>query len=200
MLGVVMCGGESSRMGKDKGLLLSGVKTWTETAADKLSALGIRVVASINARQENSYKEVAKQIPLVIDNPSIPAGGPLAGLLSVHAAFPGENLFILACDLPLMEPTVLKELYDRHGEANDFQAYLYTSDGEPEPLCGIYTAAALALILERLRKKGLARHSLKFVLEQLRVDSRPAPPDKRRCFTNVNSRSELPGECASLSL
>jgi molybdopterin-guanine dinucleotide biosynthesis protein A len=193
-----MCGGESSRMGRDKALLQSGTRTWAELALDKLSALDIPVVASINARQEAALSKILEQIPLIIDNPAIPAGGPLLGLLSAHTVNPTEDLFILACDLPLMEPALLSLLYQRYRKADLAQglsittrAWLYTSGGEPEPMCAIYTAAALAKVLDLLQKKELARHSLKFVLQQMTVDLQPVPADKARSFTNFNSPAEL---------
>ena len=186
-----MCGGKSSRMGQDKALLKSGAKTWAEMAADKLSALGMRVVASINARQEGACRKVLGQVPLIIDNTAIQVGGPLLGLLSVHAAHPKEDLFVLACDLPLMDQEVLALLHDLYSDKTGFQAYVFTLDGEPEPMCGIYTGAALAKVLDLLQTNRLVRQSLKYVLGQLTVEARAVPEDKRRCFINVNNPTEL---------
>ncbi len=37
IVGVVICGGQSSRMGSDKGLLKLEAKTWAQTAIDKMA-------------------------------------------------------------------------------------------------------------------------------------------------------------------
>lgn len=203
MLGVILSGGESTRMGRDKGLIIAHNQTWVGSAMEKMAALGIPVVVSINARQLPEYTQLLANeqrnpgeglIPgkgllagdrLIPDNPALTLKGPLAGILSVHLQFPTEDLFVLACDLPLMDPTLLKDLYLRHQQSNA-QAYLYTNAEGPEPLCGIYTTAGLARIIHRYRTGELARHSMKYALDQLTVDSRPIPEDKKQCFQNFN--------------
>ena len=48
MYGLILCGGKSSRMGTDKGLLKLEANTWAQTAVDKLSELSIPVKLSVN--------------------------------------------------------------------------------------------------------------------------------------------------------
>ena len=48
MLGIVLCGGQSLRMGKDKGLLKLEAKTWAQTAIDKIAVLNFPVKISVN--------------------------------------------------------------------------------------------------------------------------------------------------------
>ena len=45
MIGVVLCGGNSTRMGSDKGLLKEEEETWAELAGRKLKALQLPVLA-----------------------------------------------------------------------------------------------------------------------------------------------------------
>ena len=186
MLGVILCGGDSTRMGRDKGLIPVAAQTWAGIAAEKMATLGIPVLVSVNARQLPHYAQVFALNRLIPDDPTLSLKGPLAGLLSVHAAYPTEDLFVLACDLPLMDSVLLKDLYLRWKQNTDTQAYLYTTAGEPEPLCAIYTAPGLALITHLYYTDRLLRHSMKYALDQLIVDSQPMPKDKIKCFENFN--------------
>jgi len=179
-------------MGQDKALLRAGTNTWAEIAANKLSALDLPVVASINPRQQDACIKELGHLSLIVDNTAIQVAGPLLGLLSVHATYPKEDLFVLACDLPLMDQEVLASLHTLYLTNSGSQAYVFTLDLEPEPMCAIYTAVALAKVIHLLETNQLARHSLKYLLGQWTVATLPVPEGKRRCFTNVNSPTELP--------
>ena len=95
--------------------------------------------------------------------------------------------------MPLMEPFLLKELYG-HFEMNDnYDAFVFTNDGETEPLCGIYRANALASIMV-LHKAGLLlKHSMKFMLQQLKVFSLPLKEEQKKYFRNFNAHAQLNG-------
>ena len=197
LLGIVICGGQSSRMGTDKGLLKLETKTWAETAIDKLATLNITVNISVNNNQFPAYSAVFASSKLIADNTSLPLHGPLLGVLSSHLEHPTEDLFILACDMPLMEPSLLKEIHDQYLlrlSCNDkTDAYIYTNDGETEPLCGIYMAKGLSTILAMLRAGQLVRHSMKFMLDHLNVNAVPATDEQKKYFRNFNAHAELNG-------
>ena len=143
MLGVILCGGQSSRMGSDKGLLKLEANTWAQTAIDKMTTLNIPVKISVNSKQFPDYAAVFPSTDLITDDAMLPLKGPLLGVLSSHLKFPDEDLFILACDMPLMEPFLLNNLYVKYQQEPTFNAYVFTNEGEPEPLCGIYKAKVL---------------------------------------------------------
>jgi molybdenum cofactor guanylyltransferase len=188
-LGVILCGGESSRMGQDKGLLTNGSTTWAGSALEKMSSLDIPVVLSVNSQQKISYEHIFSDKLLIQDNPGLNVKGPLAGILSVHLKYPEDNLFVLACDLPYMEPAILKDLYQHAAQDSRSKVYLYSNDGEPEPLCGIYTAQGLDSIMRQ--ESAMEKHSMKYALEQLIVDLRPIPENKKQAFTNANRPTSL---------
>jgi molybdopterin-guanine dinucleotide biosynthesis protein A len=191
MLGVILCGGESSRMGRDKGLIESRNKTWVDRAAVKLEELGMPVVISISGKQKENYEKALPGKTIIVDDPTIALKGPVAALLSVHLQYPGEDLFVLACDLPLMETSVLDELYNSYHNNGHFQAFVYTSNGEPEPLCGIYTATGLELILRLQQAKKLEKHSMKYALDQLLIHRIPVPENKKLNFRNFNAPEDV---------
>ena len=193
MLGVILCGGQSSRMGSDKGLLKLEANTWAQTAIDKMTTLNIPVKISVNSKQYNDYAAVFPSTDLVTDDASLSLKGPLLGVLSSHLKFPDEDLFILACDMPLMEPSLLNKLYTQYQQEPSFNAYVFTNEGEPEPLCGIYKSKGLSLILDILISGRLFKHSMKFMLDHLNVKTIPATDEQKKFFRNFNAHAELNG-------
>jgi molybdopterin-guanine dinucleotide biosynthesis protein A len=185
MLGIVFCGGKSSRMGKDKGLIPVMDKNWATIAAEKLGALNIPVRVSINPIQKDSYVSFFAEELLLLDDESSGIRGPLLGLLSCHVRYPAEDLFILACDLPLMEAKVLRRLYLTTRESPDYEAYVFTKDGEAEPLCAIYTSTGLKRVFKE--SNTLSKHSMKFVLSLLKVFKLEVAGDEQRSFQNFNT-------------
>jgi molybdenum cofactor guanylyltransferase len=193
MLGVILCGGQSSRMGSDKGLLKLEANTWAQTAIDKMSALNIPIKISVNSQQYPDYTLVFPSTDLITDNITLSLKGPLLGVLSCHLQFPREDLFILACDMPLMESSLLQSLYKSYQLETTFNAYVFANEGEPEPLCGIYKASGLSAIMEMLVSGHLTRHSMKFVLDHLATMRIPLAETQQKYFRNLNAHAELNG-------
>jgi molybdopterin-guanine dinucleotide biosynthesis protein A len=193
MIGAILCGGQSSRMGKDKGLLKLEAKTWAQTAIDKMEVLLLPVVLSVNSMQFSEYAGIFPSSQLVKDNESLLLKGPLCGVLSIHLQYPSEDLFVLACDMPLLDPVLLKELFTHYTSQPASDAFVYTNDKEPEPLCGIYKANGLTQILNLYRMGQLSRHSMKFMLEHINSSLIPLPSEQKKSFRNFNAHAELNG-------
>lgn len=193
MLGVILCGGKSTRMGTDKGLIKLHANTWAQTALDKISALHLKVFLSVNEVQYSEYLQVFKEDELVKDDPRIQVKGPLAGVLSVHLQHPTDDLFVLACDMPLMNGVMLNKLLLLYKTSALADAYVFTNDNELEPLCAIYTAKGLAHIADLLKKNELPRHSMKFMLEHIKTLSTPLSENQKKYFRNFNAHAELNG-------
>jgi molybdenum cofactor guanylyltransferase len=194
MLGVVLCGGKSSRMGSDKALLKSpNETTWAQQSMEKLMLLEIPVLFSINQQQKTIYRQYFSEEKLVADNETLFIQGPLRGVISVHLAYPQENLFVLACDMLLVHLPIVKELFNHYQSNQQPGAHVFTNNGEPEPLCGIYTAKALQHIFHLYRTGQLHRHSMKYVLEQVTTARHALADDQKNYFRNINSPADLNG-------
>lgn len=194
MLGLVLCGGQSLRMGTDKGLLTAETKTWAQSACNKLAALHFPVKISVNQQQRESYLALFSESHLITDDTSLQLKGPLLGVLSGHIQFPSEDLMILACDMPLMETSIIKMLYSNYQQHPSADAYIFINDGEPEPLCAIYSANALSRILSMLHNRSLHKHSMKFMLDHLVINSIPIKDAQKKYFQNFNAHAELNGQ------
>jgi molybdenum cofactor guanylyltransferase len=167
LTGVVLCGGESRRMGSDKGLLLKDGRPWALYMADKLSRWKIPVLFSINDRQIDGYGAILPSGGWVVDSQGL--AGPLEGLLSVHKKFPERDLLLLACDMLDLDERTISALVDiyRSADSQDFYVYgeMLAGGFLAQPLCGIYTAAGLKTI----DRAGAGDLSLQTVLRKGRT-------------------------------
>lgn len=192
MVGIILCGGQSSRMGSDKGLLVSSEgQLWAQTAINKMAAMQIPVSLVVNRLQYASYAAAFAGTPIITDNEKLELHGPLLGVLSAHLQYPVQHLFALACDMPLMETSVLTELYNKYMESDAYDAFVFTNEEEPEPLCAIYCAKGLAAIADMHKKGLLKRHSMKSMIENLNVCFVPITSEQKKYFTNVNAHADL---------
>ena len=184
LLGVILCGGESKRMGSDKGLLEKNGQAWVKIIAEKLVSLKIPVVVSINEQQSESYSRLFSPNQLIVDN--IDIRGPLKGLLSAHQVYPNKDILLMACDIIDMDNGTLTHLIDQYN-SHDFEFFVY-QENYAEPFCAIYTSQGLKPILEKARDHSLSTFSFQTILEKgktLRI-----PIITKSSFRNYNT---IPG-------
>ena len=191
MIGLILCGGQSTRMGMDKGLLQFNGISWAQSAANKMAELNIPVYLSISEAQAENYAEIFPRTDLITDVSSLDIRGPLSGLLAAHLQHPLEDIFVLACDMPQMNSSVLQELRDIYLRGEGFGAYVFKVGSRPEPVCAIYTARSLGFILQQYNQQQLARHGLSQLLEKLNACFIPVESAQEKYFGNFNSPSSL---------
>ncbi|MBM3978658.1 MAG: molybdenum cofactor guanylyltransferase [Planctomycetes bacterium] len=128
--GLLLCGGRSSRMGRDKAeLRLEGGSLLARGLAC-LDQVVVRV--SLACGPCERYREYGR--PLVLD--AIEDGGPLAGLLAGLEAARAERVALLAVDMPAVPSALYVALHERALRADLCVAMLSGPDGD-EPLCSI---------------------------------------------------------------
>src|SRR5437763_14441075 len=97
--GLVLAGGRSTRMRRDKAALAYQGQTQLERAMALLTALVARAFVSVRADQRRDPLR-ARFAQSTDAHPNI---GPLAGLLAPQAQHPAAAWLVLACDLPLLD-------------------------------------------------------------------------------------------------
>ncbi|HEY0513523.1 MAG TPA: NTP transferase domain-containing protein [Thermoanaerobaculia bacterium] len=150
-VGIVLAGGASSRMGRDKALLMARGEPLDESlpaaAARRLAAVCAEVAVADRGRG------LLPGVPSLADGPG---RGPAAGILGAAAAYPGRSLLVLACDLPEVPVDLLAELV----RWEDYDAAVPRWAGGFEPLCALYGPAALAVLAARVERGRFALHEL----------------------------------------
>ena len=182
IIGVVLCGGESKRMGQDKGLIRIGNITWSEHMALKIVALGLPVRISINKSQYDKYRDLFPSGYLIEDNADVK--GPLRGLLSAHAQLPDKNILLLGCDLIDMNETTLEALINSFETDGSYEYYTYMESNFAETLCTIYTSKALSKVADQVRLHQLKKFSLHGLLDSGKTKRIPVPD--KISFKNYN--------------
>ena len=133
LMGLVLAGGRSTRMGTDKGLLSYHGKPQREYLYDQMRPLCREVYLSIRPEQQES---IPGGFACIADENKY--RGPLNGLLSAHHAFPDAAWLVVACDLPLIDQEVLAYLVARRNPKAMATAFATRKTGLPEPLAAIW--------------------------------------------------------------
>ncbi|ASQ91399.1 bifunctional molybdenum cofactor guanylyltransferase MobA/molybdopterin-guanine dinucleotide biosynthesis adaptor protein MobB [Prosthecochloris sp. GSB1] len=132
--GLVLTGGKSRRMGRDKALITYHDENQLVRTAKLLLRHCSRVYISCRTDQTADYRGFG--FPLVAD--AYLDIGPLGGLLSAQKLYPGAAWLTAACDLPFLDETLLAELVSSRNPFSFATAPKLESTGKPEPLCAIY--------------------------------------------------------------
>ncbi|HEY5371031.1 MAG TPA: molybdenum cofactor guanylyltransferase [Hanamia sp.] len=193
MTGVILCGGKSARMGVDKGLIEDKGVAWAQSAFNKVASLGLPVALSVNPEQFNSYSSAFDEPKLIIDNNELQLKGPLLGVMSAHLKYPSEDLLVLACDMPFMGILILQKLKDQYQLDVSMDAIVYTNNGEPEPLCAVYSSSALVGILQKFYSGILVKYSMKNMIEHINPYFIVIEENEKKFFKNINTHTDLNG-------
>jgi molybdopterin-guanine dinucleotide biosynthesis protein A len=182
--GIVLAGGRSSRMGQDKASLRFGDET-----------LAGRVVRIVGTVADEVIVVAAPGTSLAVSPARVvhdPVShlGPLAGIATGLAASATELNLVVACDMPLVMPAVLRRLIELCGQAD---ICLAVSGSHASPLCAVYRGE-VAWAAQELLDAGERRvMALLDRVQTKRVDAaifRDIDPDLDT-FVSCNSPDEL---------
>jgi len=140
--GLLLAGGESSRMGSDKALLVREGKSQIEHIGTLLGHVCDRVFVSTRADQKAEPER--RRFSQIVDR--YQGIGPVAGILSAMEEYPRADWLVVACDLPNVDLQTLEFLLEHRSPDQPFSAYRSSHDGLPEPLCAVYRAGSDAQI------------------------------------------------------
>ncbi|HEU5229788.1 MAG TPA: molybdenum cofactor guanylyltransferase [Ktedonobacteraceae bacterium] len=188
--GIILAGGQSRRMGKEKALLpLPGNEqiTFVEHLVTLLNAFCSEVV--LVARDAAQAGELAgSDRRIVLDE--VPGVGPLMGLWSGLRAMNASHALVTAVDMPFVQPAVVSCLL---AHAPDDALLVPMVQGVAQVLLAVYPRTIIPVIEERLREGRRDPRSLLTVAKVRYIEEaqlREYDP-QLRSFVNVNTPQEL---------
>lgn len=140
--GMILAGGLSTRIGRDKGALEIGGRVQSLRVVDRMLALFPEVVYATN---DHGFVSPADNVVVVYDE--VPHLGPLGGIAAGLKAAAFDRAFTVAYDMPFVLPELAKFLVDFSPEAD---VTVPVVAGRYEPLHAIYNRRCLAVIEEHL--------------------------------------------------
>lgn len=178
--GLVLAGGESKRMKKDKGELDYHGKSQREHLLSLIRPLCSDTFLSCNASQAEVLKQ---KFPLIED---VFLGlGPMGGILSAFRTDPNVAWMTVACDLPYLSEKTLDDLLKHRNPSKVATAFLDPKGEFPEPLITLWEPRSYPVLLEYLSQGYSCPRK---VLINSDVEILEAP-DKKELY-NVNHPEE----------
>jgi molybdopterin-guanine dinucleotide biosynthesis protein A len=181
---VLLAGGESRRMGRDKATAQWRGRPLWEWQLEKLRALEPEKVL-LSARSDLPWRPA--DVELVVDLP--PSRGPLSGLAAALASVETDHLLALAVDLPFMTIEHLRYLC---GLATNGIGVVPIIDGDAEPLAAIYPRRARTMFMEALRSDDYSLQPIvRKLIDQDMLLELPLLGPTRDFYKNINEPVDL---------
>jgi molybdopterin-guanine dinucleotide biosynthesis protein A len=183
MTGIVLSGGESRRMGREKAFLgLDGIPLIEHVLAVLRGIFSKIIIVTNNPAAYALYDAV-----VVTD--AVDKQGPLTGIYTGLLNSTDEYIFVAACDMPFLNPGLISYMA---GLADGHDIVVPRVAGRVEPLHAIYSKQLLLLIEKRLHDDALQIQGIfgearvRYVTEKEIVRFDP----ERRSFKNLNTPDE----------
>lgn len=181
--GIILAGGKSSRMGRNKALIkINGIKIIDNTI-DIFKRIFKEVIIITNYPNDFEYTKLR----LIEDK--IPNKGSLGGLYTGIEAASYEKSFVVACDMPYISEELIRYVINLEG----YDIVVPKINGRVEPLFASYTKNCSDIIRKQLDYNNLKITDLfsKFKIKELNEEEISIYDKKFLSFININTPQEL---------
>jgi len=179
IFGLVLAGGKSSRMGRDKGLIEFYGKPHREYVFDMLG--GICENVFLSCKHDKDIPEKLNPLADRLDMES-----PLNGIMSAFQLKSDVAWLTVPVDMPLIDVSVIQYLLAQRDPAYVATCF-FDSDGQnPEPLVTLWETKAHP---ELLTFYNAGQTSPRKFLKEAKVNI--IPPPSTNIFININSPEDL---------
>lgn len=150
----VLCGGKSRRMGFDKAFLMDKDQYLLPNTVRKLHILFEKTVLVSNTKAKFENWTDFRKIPVFED--LYTEKGPLGGISTALQQVQTEYIFVMACDMPLPDVSLIGRMYRKLGQE---QVLVCSHQGRLEPLFAFYHKSCLPVFKKQIEKGDLKPRS-----------------------------------------
>ena len=180
---IILAGGESRRMGRDKGLVSLNGKPLIQHILDKVRSVTNEAMIITN---QSGYKKFG--VPTYSD--LVQNKGPLGGIYTgLHYSKTEYNL-VLSCDIPLVPVSFLKKLAQYRGSDQD-QAYVPVYNEQYQPLCAVYTKACISQMKLSIKDGNLSMRNFLQTISTRFIEISGNEAEHKNWFANLNTPGEV---------
>ncbi|MEA4895671.1 MAG: molybdenum cofactor guanylyltransferase [Oscillospiraceae bacterium] len=184
---VILDGGKSRRMGRDKAELMIAGKTFLEHIAGELGDFE-ELMISVNSTEKYPHTKYKIVTDIYTDC------GPMSGIHAALSVCDSDVLLVVSCDLPLFRSEL--GIYLREQLSADLDAVVpVTSDGRIHPLCAVYHKRTVPIFKKYL---DAGNYKILEAFKSMRVKFIPLDrtPCSEKWLQNVNTPEEYEALCA----
>lgn len=186
--GIVLAGGLSRRLGRDKAVEPIGGEPLIRRVIRRLGAVAPRIVVVVNSEERGRALPLPPECAAAVD--IYPDAGSLGGIFTGLSAAGSDWGVVVACDMPFLNADLLSAMFDARDGCD---AVVPTLDGRPEPTHALYSKACLPHIERRLQSDDLkiARFFDDVNVRYFAQEEVDALDPGRLSFFNVNTPADL---------
>lgn len=180
----ILCGGKSCRMGFDKAFLKEGDSYLLQHNATRLRSMFERVMLVSDTAEKFADYGAFDSSRIVADH--YPGTGPLGGICTALEESSDSYVFVMACDMPGPDLSLIEEMRSHLGEA---QVVVCEHEGRYETLFAFYHRSCLP-VFTRMIGENILKPRRAF--DELKVETLHLTPERAdTSFINLNTPEDL---------
>ena len=182
---IILAGGKNTRIGRNKAFIqLSTGETILQNAINILRPIFPEIIIVTNR------KEAYQNFNVSVVEDLIEGSGPLGGIFTGLCYSVSKHNFVVACDMPFIQPTLIKLLLV---ESGTYDVVIPELDGEMEPLFALYSKSCIPTMFEHLQKQNLKIREVlsKLQVKKIGTEKIDQLDPEHLSFFNINTEEDL---------
>lgn len=182
LTGIILSGGKSSRMGKDKGFCELENKPLVAYSIDILAPISSQIIIGAN-------DDIYNNLGFGVIKDEIKNIGPIGGIYSCLKSSQTADNIIISCDMPLIPSELIEYILSAKA---GYDVVIPIFRGFPEPLCAYYNKSIVPNLLVTIETKN---YKLQDVLRNFKTNFLQINAQlsfyHENLFANINSPQDL---------